>query len=262
MSEYHLSIGDQRSGPHSQFYIIEGIRSQTLRGGEMVWRKGLDGWQPLKGLEDFSSYWPPSPEVLAQAEAARQVARSELDRPQPWLRFWARMIDFIWFWCAFSMLLAVLAPGVLILAMKASQMYIPTDPFILLIYVPLEAWMLSRFGTTPGKSLLRIQIRTLPGGLPTFRQAMLRTFQMVLRGLALGVFPISLGFMLWNKLKLAQRPVTAWDETAETRVEHGEPEPWRYLLVAGILLGVVLTLGLIMQQVWPELEAMRRDLSK
>ncbi|HSI61865.1 MAG TPA: RDD family protein [Candidatus Saccharimonadia bacterium] len=260
MSEYHLNIAEKQTGPHSQFFIIQGIREGRLHGAEMVWRIGLEGWQPLRDLEDFSSYWPPSPEVLAKAESAKELARTELDRPQPWLRFWARMIDLIWFCCAFFIIVHMLMPE----AMKqitifAVRWYIPMEPFILLFYVPVEAWMLSRYGTTPGKSLLRIQVRTLPGALPTFRQAAHRSFLVCIKGLALGLPFISMLVMLWWKLQLAQARPTPWDETAETRVEHGEPEGWRYMLLVGIVLGVTMTFILFLIQNWPELEAARRN---
>jgi hypothetical protein len=40
---------------------------------------------------------------------------------------------------------------------------------------------------------------------------------------------------------LMQRGVTPWDETNETKVEHGEPEPWRFLVLTGIVVGVLIT---------------------
>ncbi len=262
MSDYYLSIAEQRTGPHSLFYIIQGIREGRFHGAEQIWRKGMEGWKPLRELDDFTSYWPPSPEMLAQAEAARQKARTELDRPQPWLRFWARVIDLIWFSCALSMVLHLIAPdAVMYWAVQAARLHVPMEPFLLMLYIPVEAWLLSRYGTTPGKSLLRIQIRTLGGGLPTYSQAVRRTTHLVLKGLAFGLPLISLVVMLWWKMRLAVHPATPWDETSETRVEHGEPEGWRYVVVTGIVLGVALTIGLMMQQMWPQFEALRQGLS-
>ncbi len=260
MSEYHLNIAEKQTGPHSQFFIIQGIREGRLRGNEMVWRMGLEGWQPLRELEDFSSYWPPSPEVLAKAESAKELARTELDRPQPWLRFWARMVDLIWFFCAATLVLGVVFPEAWVQWLgQTTRFPIPLEPLILLLYVPVEAWMLSRYGTTPGKSLLRMQVRTLPGGLPTFRQAAHRSFLVYIKGLALGLPFVSLFLMLWWKFRLPQARVAPWDEAAETRVEHGEPEGWRYMLLVGIVLGVIMTFVLLLVQNWAEFEAVRRN---
>src|SRR5437667_8868679 len=95
--EYHLSSAGERSGPHTQFQIIEGIREGRLQGDELVWRVGLQDWQPLRAVTEFESFWPLSEEMRLQAEHARMLARAELDRPRPWLRFWARMLDYFWF---------------------------------------------------------------------------------------------------------------------------------------------------------------------
>ncbi|RBP38570.1 uncharacterized protein DUF4339 [Roseimicrobium gellanilyticum] len=260
MSDYHLTIADKQTGPHSQFYIIQGIREGRLRGSELIWRLGMEGWQPLRELEDFSSYWPPSPEMLAKAESAKELARTALDQPQPWLRFWARMLDMAWFFCAVTFLLGLILPESARQWLgQIERPLIPLEPFFLLFYVPVEAWMLSRYGTTPGRSLLRIQVRTLPGGFPSYRQALHRSLLVYVKGLALGLPFITMLVMLWWKFRIMESRVAPWDESSETRVEHGEPEPWRYVLLTGIVLGVAMTLGLLLVQKWPELEAARRN---
>ncbi|WP_075087925.1 DUF4339 domain-containing protein [Verrucomicrobium spinosum] len=86
--EYHLSIAGDRSGPHSQFRIIEQIREGLLKGDELVWRLGVPNWVPLRELDEFDGYWPPAPDVVAAAEAAKHVVPEDLDRPRPWMRFW------------------------------------------------------------------------------------------------------------------------------------------------------------------------------
>lgn len=259
--EYHLSIAGERSGPHSQLYIIEGIREGRLKGDELAWRLGLDEWQPLRKIADFEGYWPPTPEMIAQAEAARSLARSELDRPQPWLRFWARVLDYSWFLMGLSVVVNLVFPGkALALAQQLAGLYVPMDALSLLLYVPLEAWMLSRSGTTPGRALLRIQVRRLDGGLPGFRQALRRSFQVYVKGMALGLFlPIPSSFtMAWWRLRLQQRGVTSWDEQNETRVEHGEPQVWRYLVLAGIMLGLALIVFIGMSMTPEMIEEMSR----
>ena len=44
--------------------------------------------------------------------------------------------------------------------------------------------------------------------------------------------------MIWARLRLLQRGATPWDEANETRVEHGEPEPWRYMVLAAVIVSV------------------------
>jgi hypothetical protein len=61
------------------------------------------------------------------------------------------------------------------------------------------------------------------------------------KGLGLGLPLVAFITMLWSRLTLLQRGATPWDEANETRVEHGEPEPWRYLVLSGIILGIAIT---------------------
>jgi hypothetical protein len=128
--------------------------------------------------------------------------------------------------------------------------YFPWGTLLFLLYVPLEAWMLSRFGTTPGRALLRVQVRRLDGSLPSFQQALRRSFQVFIKGVALMLVPPFIQFfsMMWSRLLLEQRGVSSWDEDNETRVEHGEPETWRYLVLTGVILGVLMTLLLVLGQ--------------
>ncbi len=237
--DYHLSISGESSGPYSQFHIIEGIREGRFKGDELIWHVGVPEWVPLKEAVEFESYWPITEQARLQAEAARLLARAELDRPRPWLRFWARVLDYLWFTFVISLLLRPLLMGNMEAMMTDPVLrYVPWDTALLLFYIPLESWLLSTFGTTPGRALLRIQVRRLDGSLPSFRQAMARSFQVFLKGLALGLPVVYFLAMAWWRIRLLQKGVTTWDEACETRVEHGEPEVWRYLTLAGIILGV------------------------
>jgi len=75
--DYHLSIEGERSGPLSQFTLIDRIREGKLKGDELVWHLGLADWVKLRELDELSSYWPISEEQKAKAEEARTVARAE-----------------------------------------------------------------------------------------------------------------------------------------------------------------------------------------
>ena len=260
--EYYLSIQGDQTGPHTQFEIIDRIREGKILGQELIWQKGAADWLPVKQLPEFEGYWPISPETIANAEEARRVARSELDRPQPWLRFWARMVDYLWFYAACLLILAAALPEeALTWLVKAMLAMAPVDSVIFLLYTPLEAWMLSRHGTTPGKSLLRIQVVRLDGRLPTYRQALVRSLLVFIRGYALGLGIIKLFTMSWARVTLMARGVTSWDERTEMRVEHGEPEPWRILvLIVAVITMVFGTSFLFMLN--PEVKEIIENLPK
>ncbi|MFQ5730064.1 MAG: RDD family protein [Waddliaceae bacterium] len=69
---------------------------------------------------------------------------------RPWVRFWARQLDYSF--------------GGLILAVLDTFLLEVNDtafPFIVIFaWVFVESWLLSAWGTTPGKFLLRVSVRT------------------------------------------------------------------------------------------------------
>ncbi|HEY2573419.1 MAG TPA: RDD family protein [Verrucomicrobiaceae bacterium] len=246
--EYFLSIAGERTGPHSQFHIIEEIRDGRLKGDELAWRRGMGEWKPLREFEEFSGYWRPTPEQIVAAEHVRQVARIALDTPQPWLRFWARAMDYVWFYLLLCLLFNILIPTETTLrllhtlaeANPALKLFVSVVilPSVFGLFIPLEALWLSRRGTTPGKALLRIQVRRLDGALPDYAQALQRSALVFIKGMAFCLPIVPLFVMSWCRIRLLQLGMTSWDEHTGLRVEHGEPEPWRYLIVA-IIAGFV-----------------------
>ncbi len=253
--EYHLSIADKNSGPFSQFTIIERIRNRELTGEELIWRKGFDQWIPLKAADDFASYWPISEETLIKADEARQLARIELDTPQPWLRLWARVVDLACFFICAGMIVGSALPADF--SEKITTEPARTIMFLLgmmMAFTLIEAFSLSRSGTTLGKALLRIQVRRKDGKLPTLRHALQRsaivsayTFIFLMLPMPLGILPIIL-LAWWFCTRLTRTRTTPWDEASDCRVEHGEPEAWRYLVLGGIVLMVMagITLAVIL----------------
>ncbi len=253
--EYHLSIAGERSGPHTQFTLIERIREGTLKGDELVWHIGITEWKPLRDLNEFSDYWKPTPETITQAEEARRIARISLDAPQPWPRFWARMLDYTLFLTVLSMVVKMTLPksaiewyanAVVGGASLPMVFFLNVLPFLL--FAPLEAFCLSRSGTTPGKAFLRIQVRRLDGSLPRFQESLIRSLLVLVKGLALCIPIFSLFSMSWCRLRLLQSGRTKWDEQTGLRVEHGEPEMWRHLVVIAIMGFVMLCFILAVQQ--------------
>lgn len=122
----------------------------------------------------------------------------------------------------------------------------PLNSVVFLCYAPLEAWMLSWRGTTPGRILMRIQVVRDDGRLPTYEQALWRSFQVFVKGVALLLPIANLFAMAWWRVRLMQKGVTPWDESSKTTVVHGELEGWRYAVLAGIVAIMALGMALSM----------------
>ena len=54
-----------------------------------------------------------------------------------------------------------------------------------------------------------------------------------------------------------QRGTTSWDEETEVRVEHGEPEVWRFILLAITMVAMALGIGVIFSLTPEAIEAMK-----
>ena len=264
--EYFLSVEGARSGPFSQFQIIERIREGLLLGPELIWFKGAADWQPLRELDEFTGYWPLTVEQITRADEARRLARVSMDTPQPWLRFWARALDYAWFGLALTFLVYSLLPYLDKLASgsKSQQLWIMLALALHpLIFVPVEAWWLSRYGTTPGKSLLRVQVRDKEGGLPNFQQAFRRATLVFVKGVALGFGLPAIFTMSYSRMILMQTGTTSWDRDSQTRVEHGEPETWRFLLLVALMIGLSFLTTIFLALTNPEMmDNLRSNLPK
>jgi uncharacterized RDD family membrane protein YckC len=264
--DYFLSIGGERSGPCTQFQLIERIREGALKGNELAWRKGSPEWLPLKSMEEFAPYWPLTEEQMTQAAEARRLARVALDTPQPWLRFWARMVDYIWFTMAVNLATASFLPAEKALLSAGTEtqiIFIALVCATLLLFTVVEAWCLSHYGTTPGKALLHIQVRREDGSLPSFHQAMRRSLLVYIKGIALGFTLPALFTMSYSRMRLLQTGATSWDHDCQTRVEHGEPEMWRYLILAALIFLIfVATVGSALLMSPEIIETLRSRLPK
>jgi uncharacterized RDD family membrane protein YckC len=147
---------------------------------------------------------------LAEASAAwcshcgsRLQPLSMMPSIQGFARFGARFLDI----CLFEAILALIALPLLLLDLGNPLLiiYIKLSSFLALFtLLPLlEAWCLHRWGATPGKWLLRLEVVGPGGTLPTWKQAVARTVKLYHQ---LGYFMAAMGLLstLW---------LTIWRQT-------------------------------------------------
>jgi uncharacterized RDD family membrane protein YckC len=121
----------------------------------------------------------------------------------PWLRWGARIFDNI-------------TVGVVIGAATSKWLQdIPPELArlqaipILLLWVPLEAILISRFAATPGKWLFGIAVFHQDGSHLTFRTALQRSGAVFLKGMGAGLFaPLA---QVWSFWRIANGGQTSWD---------------------------------------------------
>lgn len=276
--QYHLNIAGENSGPHSQFAIIDRIRDGVLPQDALIWRQGLEGWKPAGEVEELSPYWPKEggevvEEINEGAEAkaapeslpAKVALPNELSlEPRPWVRFWARVLDYLFFVGLVFLVLTFTWPTESFeWIVWASNRSLPLDTLLMLSYVPLEAWFLSRFGKTPGRLLLRLEVvRDNGDGRLTFKQALVRSVQVYVKGMALWLPLVSLLTMSFARLHLLRNGRTSWDLDCGTVVTSRPMEAWRIAILGGVTLTFLLLIGIGMSMQPQLMEMMKQAQGK
>lgn len=142
--------------------------------------------------------------------------RQTLDASQvhPWVRFWARMFDFAFATLVIAVIVAIIIPS------SRDMPELLLGMVVLFVWVFIEATLLSTWGTTPGKWLLRITLRDSAGRILTNSDALYRSFLVWWRGLGIG-FPIaSLITLIVAYRNLSKNGITTWDRDGNLVVSH------------------------------------------
>jgi hypothetical protein len=168
--------------------------------------------------------WPPRRRGRADPgprERSVEVGVTE-QTPRPGVRLAARAMDWMLIWIAVGLLL----PAALVLAP--------------LIWCPIEALLLSRWGFTPGKWLLRISVRDDDGRPPLFRDALRRAAAVWVYGAgAYTPFGIATAVMAYAGLK--RKGTTYWDTLGRYQVHH-RPVGAAPAVMAAMILGVAVAI--------------------
>lgn len=119
-----------------------------------------------------------------------------------------------------------------------SSFFIGYICFILWIFV--ESFFLWGLGTTPGKWLFSIKIRDEKGDKLSFHAALVRSFRVWFRGLALNipiVYLITAG-IAYDRLK--KRGITSWDQDGRIKVIHEKIGAIKIILIILFVIMVII----------------------
>jgi len=156
-----------------------------------------------EGLRGSSAHLPPESPPPTRVSQIR-----------PWVRYIARMIDVSIGGMVIVIVLVLLYPAVL------DTPELMLNMLVLFLWVFVEATLLSTWGTTPGKWLLKTRLRNAQGEKPTFSEALTRSFRVWWRGMGTG-FPIaSLITTLVARGRLKDNGITTWDRDGGFVVTH------------------------------------------
>lgn len=176
------------------------------------------------------------PTSVAETKSENKTPQSTIPQVRPWVRYWARYIDISIFSFAFGIFLGIFMPS----ALSNSSDFVLTLVF-LFIWIFVEAILLSSWGTTPGKWLLKVKV-----GYQTkidFSTALNRSFNVWLKGLGIGIPIIALFTQIAAYNHLTKEGVTTWDRDGHFTITHEKIGVIRIIVATVILGGFALLLA-------------------
>jgi hypothetical protein len=90
------------------------------------------------------------------------------------------------------------------------------------LWLPIEAPLLSTLGTTPGKWVFGIKVRTQTGGKLAYPTAISRAVRVFFQGMALSIPLVSLVTLIVSYDRLTKTGVMFWDRDMRTAVSYEE----------------------------------------
>jgi len=153
---------------------------------------------------------------------------------RPWARFWARVTDYILFETA-VILVIFLCAGTIDNKTTIKLLHL----VVLFAWVPVEAFLLSVIGTTPGKWLLGVVVRDEYGMKPSFNKALKRSLLVWLYGMWAGLPYIYWVGLIRSMTKLTKDKTTAWDKKSCCSVRHEYYRPLK-IFAAFLIIGSVI----------------------
>jgi hypothetical protein len=168
-------------------------------------------------------------EIFTEREDPRGEVNPSSLSLAPWVRLLARLFDY----SLFFTLLHLIAFRVDL----NTYGWIPIEFFA---WIPIETLLLWTWGTTPGKWLLKIELRKKNARRIPFEPALRRSFMVWFRGIGMGIAFVNILCMLSAYYRLKKTYITSWDRDEKFVVSCQELPHWRFYLAIGfVILGLI-----------------------
>lgn len=210
-----------KTGPFQDYEIRNRIADGQIETDQFAWHEGLPGWVKLREIDLFRN-------DLERAQLDKKDAFKAKDRVDPMKspdvvslsgkrhlarRFWARWLDLMVYTAIWWLLMYVAGRdiGAIIL-----------NPWMQLsIYLPwfmIEAWLLHRFGATPGKWLLGIRVVNDDDTPLALKSSIWRSVRIWIAGIGFGwgLLSVLCQAMSWFTARRIGKPV--WDYMGKHKI--------------------------------------------
>lgn len=189
---------------------------------------------PGCGAKEFSDQKKEQPPiVISVSEAPKTTAPEKItiikNETRPWVRYWARWLDLTLFGAICGGVLGLMFPQYI---NGVNEYALGIE--IAFLYMFVEPILLSEFGSTFGKWLLKVKLSTNDGQKITYSRAFCRSYKVWWRGLGGNLPLVSLvtNFIAYDKL--VRNGTTSWDADGGFTVRH-EKIGWVRITVVALL---------------------------
>ncbi len=230
----------EKTGPFHDFEIRRKITAGELTPDTPAWHSGLAAWKPLVEIDLFSREFdliaPPDDVPLAIPEAEPESDTPSLtpgSKPPPLpnepafiRRFWARWLDlslYSGFWW-----LGMWASG------QDINAALRNDWIQFFHYVPwfaIEAVLIQKFATTPGKWLCGMRVVNLDGTHLDLAASTRRSMRVLFSGIGFGFSYLAIFCQILSLVVSKRIGTTLWDATGGHQVTVAQSHTGRVLAV-------------------------------
>lgn len=158
--------------------------------------------------------------------------KCECEEVHPWLRFWARKIDY----SVFSYIIFLIIP---LLPKEVARKLFPIRGVIGLtpiIWIFIESLLISKTGTTLGKWLFSIKIKKNTDKLLSYKDSFYRSSLVWVVGLGLGVRFVQVVTQIIAYIKLVDEGKSVWDKKVDSKIVYGQIKKWKIAIATFILI--------------------------
>ena len=208
---------EEKIGPFTHDQLQKMLDQKKIEETTKIWTDNFKNWIPISEVEHFnlSSYdETPAVEIEKKVIYSRESDQVQA-APRPWIRFWARMIDYSLLSLLFILIFYSFNLSFFI---KSAYSFI----LICFVWIFIESFLLWSIGTTPGKWLLAVTLRDEHLQKLKFSDAINRSFSVWWLGMGAGIFFFYVITMIVAAVKLSNTGKTSWDHRNHYVIMHGK----------------------------------------
>ena len=230
----------QQQGPVCLFELKKLIEQRVLSSDTYVWNKSMNRWQTANSLEIFYDCIFEATRIHLlpdKFKSKEEYEEATYPNGRPYVRYLARFLDLSLFSIFFIALISIFSPTFI---SETSNLYV----FILslILWIIVEAAIISIFGNTFGMAFLNTKIKSVNGEKLNFITALKRSFFVSFLGMGFGVPILNFICFFFSYRDLKGHGMSTWDDKIGTVILYGNVSMSR-ICIAGSFPIVMLAAG-------------------